>query len=111
MKTVKQQIESLRNQLHEHNYRYYVLSQPEISDYEFDQLMKQLIELESNNPELHDPNSPTIRVGSDISNQFTQVKHRYPMLSLQNTYSEEEVADFINRVKKTLNNKFEIVCA
>ena len=110
MKTVKQQIESLRNQLHEHNYRYYVLSQPEISDYEFDQLMKQLIELESNNPELHDPNSPTIRVGSDISNQFTQVKHRYPMLSLQNTYSEEEVADFINRVKKTLNNKFEIVC-
>lgn len=110
MKTVKQQIESLRNQLHEHNYKYYVLSQPEISDYEFDQLMKQLIELESNNPELHDPNSPTIRVGSDISNQFTQVKHRYPMLSLQNTYSEEEVADFINRVKKTLNNKFEIVC-
>lgn len=106
----KQQIESLRRQLHDHNYHYYVLSQPLISDVEFDRLMQQLTELEAQHPEWHDPNSPTMRVGSDINKNFTQVKHRYPMLSLQNTYSEEEVTDFYNRVKRGLNEDFEIVC-
>ncbi len=103
-------IENLRRQLHEHNYNYYVLSQPTISDFEFDKLMRQLVELEALHPEFHDPNSPTMRVGSDINKNFVQVKHRYPMLSLQNTYTEGEVADFYNRVKRSLNEEFEIVC-
>jgi DNA ligase (NAD+) len=110
MDSVKQQIESLRRQLHEHNYNYYVLSQPTISDFEFDGLMRQLMELEAAYPEYYDPNSPSVRVGSDINNNFTQMTHRFPMLSLQNTYSEGEVADFYNRVKRTLNEEFHIVC-
>lgn len=110
MESVKQQIETLRRQLHEHNYNYYVLSRPDISDVEFDRMMRQLTELETAHPEFHDPNSPSVRVGSDISNNFTQRAHQFPMLSLQNTYSEEEVADFYNRVKKALNEAFEIVC-
>lgn len=110
METVKQQIEALRRQLHDHNYNYYVLSQPVISDHAFDQLMKQLTELEAHYPEYFDPNSPSVRVGSDINKSFTQVTHRYPMLSLQNTYSEGEVAEFYHRVKKGLNETFEIVC-
>ena len=110
MEKVKERIELLRKQLHEHNYNYYVLSQPVISDFEFDKLMKELIDLEAEHPELHDPNSPSVRVGSDINNNFPQVNHRYPMLSLQNTYSEGEVTDFFNRVKKGLNEPFEIVC-
>src|SRR5690554_6665337 len=103
MESIKQQIETLRRQLHDHNYNYYVLSQPAISDREFDRLMRELTELEAQYPEYFDPNSPTVRVGSDINKSFTQVMHRYPMLSLQNTYSEGEVADFYNRVKKGLN--------
>lgn len=110
METVKQQIKSLRNMLHMHNYNYYVLSQPTISDYEFDHLMKHLIDLETEYPEYSDPNSPSMRVGSDISNEFNQIKHRFPMLSLQNTYSVEEVTEFFNRVKKSLYTDFEVVC-
>lgn len=110
MEKIKEKIESIRKILHEHNYNYYVLSQPVISDFEFDSLMKELIDLETEYPELRDPNSPSVRVGSDISNNFPQVNHRYPMLSLQNTYSEGEVTDFFNRVKKGLNEEFEIVC-
>ena len=106
----KDRIEELRRILHEHNYNYYVLSQPVITDFEFDQLLKELSELEVQFPEFSDPNSPTMRVGSDINKNFKQAKHRYPMLSLQNTYSEGEVADFFNRVKKGLNEEFEIVC-
>ena len=107
---VKDTIENLRLQLHEHNYNYYVLSQPTISDLEFDKLMRQLMDLEEQYPEFHDPNSPTMRVGSDINKSFVQVQHRYPMLSLQNTYTEGEVTDFYNRVKRSLNEDFEIVC-
>ena len=110
MKTPKEQIEQLRTQLHNHNYNYYVLSQPEISDFEFDALMKELSELEKQYPEFDDPNSPTRRVGSDINTSFQQVEHRFPMLSLQNTYSHEEVTEFYNRVKRALNDEFEIVC-
>src|SRR5690554_1620269 len=110
MKSVKQQIEALRRELHEHNYNYYVLSRPVISDFEFDRMMKELTGLEAAHPEYNDPNSPSVRVGSDLSNSFTQVPHRFPMLSLQNTYSEEEVADFYNRVQRGLNEEFEIVC-
>lgn len=107
--SIKQQIEALRKELHEHNYHYYVRSQPVISDFEFDQKMRELMELEASHPEFADPNSPTVRVGSDISNQFPQVAHRFPMLSLQNTYSEGEVADFYNRVQRALNQEFQIV--
>ncbi len=110
MESAKKKIELIRNQLNEHNYNYYVLSQPIISDYEFDELMNQLVELEAKYPEYRDPNSPSVRVGSDINNDFIQVEHRYPMLSLQNTYSEGEVEDFHNRLGKGLNEKFDIVC-
>ena len=110
MKTPKKLIDKLRAQLHEHNYKYYILSEPDISDFEFDALMKQLTDLEAKHPEYDDPNSPTKRVGSDINTSFRQVAHRYPMLSLQNTYSHEEVTEFYERVKRTLNDDFEIVC-
>lgn len=110
MKTPKELIDKLRAQLHEHNYNYYILSEPEISDFEFDALMKQLSDLEAQHPEYSDPNSPTKRVGSDINTSFRQGAHRYPMLSLQNTYSHEEVAEFYERVMRALNDDFEIVC-
>jgi len=107
--SVKEQIETLRSELEQHNYNYYVLSQPLIPDREFDAKMKQLQELEEAHPEYSDPASPTRRVGSDITDGFTQVKHIYPMLSLANTYSEGEVADFYERARKGLNEPFELV--
>lgn len=107
----RQRILQLRKELHEHNYKYYVLNQPEISDQKFDFMMKELQELEVRYEDMFDPNSPTQRVGSDINQEFTQVTHKYPMLSLANTYSQEEVADFYNSVKKGLNGEdFEICC-
>ncbi len=108
--TTKERIDWLRAELHRHNYNYYVLSAPEISDKEFDDLMRELQDLEKEHPEYYDENSPTMRVGSDISKDFTQVAHKYPMLSLGNTYSESEVTDFYERVKKSLNEDFEICC-
>ncbi|MDR3652799.1 MAG: NAD-dependent DNA ligase LigA [Paludibacter sp.] len=129
--TIKDQIESLRRELEQHNYNYYVLSAPTISDFDFDAKLRQLQELETAHPEFFDPNSPTQRVGSDIMNKsdfkkvvmtmisdqyksktsgFEQVAHVYPMLSLGNTYSEGEVQDFYERVRKGLNEEFELVC-
>lgn len=105
----EQRIKELRNGLEKHNYNYYVLSQPTISDFEFDALMKELQALESEHPEFFDPHSPTQRVGSDLSKEFEQVTHRYPMLSLGNTYSEEEVRDFYERTARLLNEPFELV--
>lgn len=110
MTNIEQQILALREQLNKYNYHYYVLSQPLVSDFEFDKLLAELQRLEEENPQFFDPNSPTQRVGSDINQNFTQVKHEYPMLSLGNTYNEGEVADFYNRVAKALNAPFEIVC-
>ena len=110
MVNVKNHIKLLREEIEQHNYNYYVLSAPEISDFEFDKKLKELQNLEAEYPEFFDPNSPTQRVGSDISKNFTQVEHQYPMLSLTNTYSEEEVRDFYDRVEKALNEPFEIVC-
>ncbi|WP_108822281.1 NAD-dependent DNA ligase LigA [Dysgonomonas sp. Marseille-P4361] len=110
MDHIKQQIEALREELNTHNYNYYVLSAPTISDFEFDKKLRELTDLEEQYPEFNDPNSPTQRVGSDINKSFKQVKHKYPMLSLGNTYSEAEVTDFYNRVQKGLNDEFEIVC-
>lgn len=107
----KQRILQLRQELHEHNYRYYVLNQPTIGDQEFDFMMHELQELEARHPEMADPNSPTQRVGSDISTEFRQVAHRYPMLSLANTYNEQDVADFYESVSKGLGGEdFEICC-
>jgi DNA ligase (NAD+) len=100
----------LREQLHEHNHRYYVLNSPVISDFEFDALLRELQELEALHPEMYDPNSPSLRVGSDITKEFKQVQHKYPMLSLGNTYSKAEVADFFDRVQRALNEDFEICC-
>lgn len=108
--TAKEKIDQLRAELHRHNYNYYVLNAPKISDKEFDDKMRELQDLEKEHPEYQDDNSPTMRVGSDINKNFTQVTHKYPMLSLGNTYSESEVADFYERVRKALNEDFEICC-
>lgn len=103
-------INSLRDELNRHNYNYYVLSTPTISDYDFDMKMKELQRLEALHPELDDPNSPTKRVGSDISNEFKQIAHSYPMLSLANTYSNAEVTDFYMRIRKSLGEDFLVDC-
>ena len=107
---MKSRIETLRRELEQHNYDYYVKSAPTITDFEFDAKLRQLQELEAQYPEFFDPNSPTQRVGSDIANGFEQVAHVYPMLSLGNTYSLGEVQDFYERVRKGLNEDFELVC-
>ncbi len=106
----EERILELRRLLHEYNYNYYVLSSPTISDFEFDALLRELQQLEEAHPEMYDPSSPTERVGSDISKGFKQVAHKYPMLSLGNTYSKSEVDDFYERVKRLLNDDFEICC-
>lgn len=107
----KQRILQLRQELQEHNYKYYVLNQPSISDQDFDMMMHELQDLEARHPEMADPNSPTQRVGSDISTEFKQVTHKYPMLSLANTYNEQDVADFYDSVRKGLGGEdFEICC-
>ncbi len=111
MNADQQRILSLREELNRHNYDYYVLSNPTISDFEFDKKMRELQDLEALHPEMDDPNSPSRRVGSDLSIEFKQVKHQYPMLSLGNTYSQAEVADFFDRVNRGLGGApFEIVC-
>lgn len=107
---IQKRIEELRRQLDEHNYNYYVLSQPIISDYDFDMLLKELEKLEKENPEFFDPNSPTQRVGSDLNKEFEQVRHTYPMLSLSNSYSEEEMRDFDQKIRKLTDQQFEYVC-
>ena len=108
--TPEERIRELREQLHQHNYNYYVLNNPTISDFEFDSLLRELQQLEEANPHLYDANSPTQRVGSDITKEFRQVAHKYPMLSLGNTYSKSEVAEFYERVRRALNEDFEICC-
>ena len=107
----KERIFQLRRELHEHNYRYYVLNQPTISDQDFDLMMHELQSLEELHPELADANSPTQRVGSDLNQEFRQVEHRYPMLSLANTYNEQDVAVWYESVERGLNGEpFEVCC-
>ena len=107
----KERILYLRQTLHEHNYKYYVLNQPDISDQDFDFLMHELQDLEARHPELYDANSPTLRVGSDLNQNFTQVAHKYPMLSLANTYNEQDVADWYDSVRRGLDGEeFEVCC-
>lgn len=107
---ILKRIVELRSVLEDHNHRYYVLSQPVISDQEFDLLLKELEKLEAENPDFFDPNSPTQRVGSDLNKEFEQVRHQYPMLSLSNSYSEEELRDFDQKIKKLTDQAFEYVC-
>ncbi len=110
MNQAKQRIDFLREELNRHNYNYYVLNAPTISDMDFDFMMKELEKLEAENPELDDPYSPTHRVGSDINKAFTQVAHIHPMLSLGNTYSINEVEDFMHRTTTALmGQEFSIV--
>lgn len=107
----KERILYLRQTLHEHNYKYYVLNQPDISDQDFDFLMHELQDLEARHPEMYDANSPTLRVGSDLNQNFTQVAHKYPMLSLANTYNEQDVADWYDSVRRGLDGEeFEVCC-
>lgn len=106
---MKQRIELLRNELNIHNYNYYVLSAPKISDYEYDMKMEELYKLEKEYPEFYDENSPTMRVGSDLSNEFKKVQHKYPMLSLGNTYNMQEVKDFYERNFKLIGKKMTLI--
>ena len=106
---IKERIEWLRKSLNYHNHKYYVENAPEISDFDFDALMRELQDLESEYPQFHDPASPTMRVGSDITSEFESVRHRYPMLSLSNTYSLDELREFVARVEKEVES-VEFVC-
>lgn len=107
---IKKKISDLRSRLNRHNYNYYVLAKPEISDYEYDMLMNELTKLEKENPEFFDSNSPSVKVGDDSSNEFPKTAHKYPMLSLGNTYNEGELRDFDNRVRKTIGENFDYCC-
>ena len=106
---IRERIEELRRQLHRHNRKYYVENAPEISDFEFDALMRELAELEREHPEYADPDSPTVRVGSDITSEFRSVRHRFPMLSLGNTYSPDELHEFVARIEREVGPT-EYVC-
>ncbi|WP_010417508.1 NAD-dependent DNA ligase LigA [Anaerophaga thermohalophila] len=105
----RQRIDELREELNHHNFKYYVENQPEISDQEFDHKMRELADLEAEYPEFADPDSPTMRVGSDLTQEFEQVQHKYPMLSLSNTYSEQELRDFHNRIVRQVGENFRYV--
>ncbi|WP_121809071.1 NAD-dependent DNA ligase LigA [Mucilaginibacter kameinonensis] len=106
----KKQIEALTAELKQHNYNYYVLAMPTISDFDFDKKLEQLNKLEKEYPEFADPDSPTQRVGGDITKEFVTVRHRWPMLSLGNTYNEQELLDFDQRIRKAIGDNFEYVC-
>jgi len=109
-RAARERIEKLKEEINEHNHRYYVLNDPVISDFRYDILLKELMQLEEEYPDLSTPDSPTRRVGNDITKEFKQVKHRYPMLSLANTYSEEEIKDFHHRVSRLVGREPEYVC-
>ena len=108
--TMRERIQELREKLNYYNYKYYIENAPEISDYEYDLLLRQLQDLEQAHPEFYDPDSPTNRVGSDLTKEFRSVRHRYPMLSLSNTYSLDELHEFCDRVTKEVGHEVEYVC-
>lgn len=107
---IKSRIDALTTELNQHNYNYYVLAQPTITDFEFDQKLKELEQLEKENPELQDPYSPTQRVGGEVTKEFKTVKHKWAMLSLGNTYNEQDLRDFDDRIKKAIGTDFQYVC-
>ena len=106
----RERIAALSSTLEQHNYNYYILAKPTISDYEFDMMLEELARLEREFPEFLSPSSPTQRVGGGITKEFKSVKHRYPMLSLSNSYSKEDIEDFINRIKKSVDSEVEFCC-
>ncbi|MEO2062246.1 MAG: NAD-dependent DNA ligase LigA [Christiangramia sp.] len=108
--SIEEKIQSLREELQRHNYNYYVLDKPEISDYDFDMKLKELQELEEQNPEFQDDNSPTVRVGGAVTKNFETVTHEYRMYSLSNSYSKEELEDWEKRIQKVVEGKVEYVC-
>ncbi|KIO76276.1 DNA ligase [Pedobacter lusitanus] len=108
--TIKDTMDALVNELNQHSYNYYVLAMPTIADYEFDKKLEELAKLEKEHPEFADPDSPTLKVGGDITKNFVTVKHRWPMLSLGNTYNEQDLRDFDERIKKSIGDNFEYVC-
>lgn len=107
---IKDKMEALVKELNQHSYNYYVLAMPTIADYEFDKKLEELDKLEKEHPEFADPDSPTLKVGGDITKAFTTVQHRWPMLSLGNTYNEQDLRDFDERVRKTIGEQFQYVC-
>src|SRR5690606_31550207 len=107
---IEQQIKTLRDELREHNYNYYVLDTPSISDFEFDQKLKQLQDLEKAHPEFYDANSPTLRVCGEITKNFETVPHTYRMFSLDNSYSKEDLEDWEKRIEKMVDGKVEFTC-
>jgi DNA ligase (NAD+) len=110
MNTIKDKIEKLSKEIEEHNYNYYVLSNPTISDYDFDKLLEELIKLENEHPEYLKSDSPSQRVGGQITKEFKTIKHKYPMLSLGNTYNEQDLRDFDERIRKSGVSDYEYVC-
>lgn len=110
LEAAKRKISELSESLHHYNYMYYVKSESLVSDFEFDMLLKELEELESKFPELIDSNSPSKRVGGAVVRHFETVKHRFPMLSLSNSYSKEEIIEWEARIKKTIEHDIEYVC-
>ena len=110
LEAAEHRIKELSDLLHHYNYLYYVKNESVVSDYEFDMLLKELEGLETQFPQLLDPNSPSKRVGGDITKKFDTVKHKYPMLSLSNTYSKEEIIEWEERIKKTIESDIEYVC-
>ncbi|MET3114780.1 DNA ligase (NAD+) [Pedobacter sp. CG_S7] len=107
---IKDTMDALVKELNQHNYNYYVLATPTISDYEFDQKLETLAKLEKENPEFADPDSPTLKVGGEITKNFITVNHKWPMLSLGNTYNEQDLLDFDERIRKSIGDNFEYVC-
>lgn len=108
--SIQQKIEALREELHQHNYNYYILDEPSISDFEFDALLKELQELETQHPEFHDPNSPTLRVGGGITKNFQTISHEFRMYSLDNSYDFDDLEDWEKRISKTIEEPVEFVC-
>ncbi len=108
--TVREQIEALRSELRDHNHNYYVLDNPTISDYEFDMKLKQLQELETKHPEFYDANSPTLRVGGEVTKNFETVAHEHRMYSLDNSYSKEDLLDWEKRIKKLVDGDIKYTC-
>lgn len=106
----KARIAELSDIIDNHNYRYYILAQPTISDYDFDMLMNELLSLEQQFPDLITESSPSQRVGGGITKEFATVRHKYPMLSLSNSYNKEEIIDFISRIKKSIDGPVDFVC-
>lgn len=110
MSDVQEKIQGLRKELHKHNHLYYVKDEPEISDYDFDQKMKELEHLETEHPEFKDAHSPTLRVGGSVTKHFETVRHDYPMYSLSNSYSQEEMKEWEMRIKKLEVGQLDYTC-